>query len=157
MFGTFGVVCRGSKMKGTSLVIHILFAYATTRKVPKTWHIQCWVDIYVPAFTMFQLIKQDFTGIRNQHLINSSLTAFFILSNFSFVNVLRLSHTYYFKTWWIILYCASIILLWSSGKSFWLQRGPGFDSRPYQIFWEVGGLERGPLSLVRTIEELLEW
>jgi hypothetical protein len=36
-------------------------------------------------------------------------------------------------------------------------RGPGFDSRPYQIFWDVGGLERGPLSLVRTIEELLEW
>jgi hypothetical protein len=35
--------------------------------------------------------------------------------------------------------------------------GPGFDSRPYQIFWEVGGLERGPLSLVRTTEELLEW
>jgi hypothetical protein len=25
------------------------------------------------------------------------------------------------------------------------------------MFWEVGGLERGPLSLVRTIEELLEW
>jgi hypothetical protein len=36
-------------------------------------------------------------------------------------------------------------------------RGPGFDSRPYQIFWEIEGLERGPLSLVRTIEELLEW
>jgi hypothetical protein len=35
-------------------------------------------------------------------------------------------------------------------------RGPGFDSRPYQIFWEVVGLERGPLSLVRIIEELLE-
>jgi hypothetical protein len=35
--------------------------------------------------------------------------------------------------------------------------GPGFDSRRYQIFWEVVGLERGPLSLVRTIEELLEW
>jgi hypothetical protein len=35
-------------------------------------------------------------------------------------------------------------------------RGPGFDSRPYQIFWEVGGMERGPLSLVSTIEELLE-
>jgi hypothetical protein len=27
----------------------------------------------------------------------------------------------------------------------------------YQIFWEVVGLERGPLSLVRIIEELLEW
>jgi hypothetical protein len=25
----------------------------------------------------------------------------------------------------------------------------------YQIFWEVVGLERGPLSLVTTIEELL--
>jgi hypothetical protein len=36
-------------------------------------------------------------------------------------------------------------------------RGPGFVSRPYQIFWEVGGLEWGPLSLVRTTEELLEW
>jgi hypothetical protein len=35
-------------------------------------------------------------------------------------------------------------------------RGPGFDSRPYQIFWEVVGLERGPLGLVRISEELLE-
>jgi hypothetical protein len=34
-------------------------------------------------------------------------------------------------------------------------RGPGFVSRRYQIFWEVVGLERGPLSLVSTIEELL--
>jgi hypothetical protein len=33
--------------------------------------------------------------------------------------------------------------------------GPGCDSRRYQIFWEVVGLERGPLSLVSTIEELL--
>jgi hypothetical protein len=31
----------------------------------------------------------------------------------------------------------------------------GFDSRRYQIFWEVVGLERGPLSLVSAIEELL--
>jgi hypothetical protein len=34
-------------------------------------------------------------------------------------------------------------------------RGSGFDSRCYQIFWEVVGLERGPLSLVSTLEELL--
>jgi hypothetical protein len=34
-------------------------------------------------------------------------------------------------------------------------RGPGFDSRHYQILWEVVGLEQGPLSLVSTIEELL--
>ena len=36
-------------------------------------------------------------------------------------------------------------------------RGPGFDPRRYQIFWLVVGLQRGPLSLVRSIEELLEW
>jgi hypothetical protein len=32
---------------------------------------------------------------------------------------------------------------------------PEFDSRRYQIFLEVVGLERGPLSLVSPIEELL--
>jgi hypothetical protein len=32
---------------------------------------------------------------------------------------------------------------------------PGFDSWCYQIFWEVVGLERSPLSLVSTTEELL--
>jgi hypothetical protein len=37
--------------------------------------------------------------------------------------------------------------LWSIQRS-------RFDSRHYQIFWVVG-LERGPLSLVSTIEELL--
>jgi hypothetical protein len=36
-------------------------------------------------------------------------------------------------------------------------RGPGFNSRGYQIFREVVGLEQGPLSLVRITEELLEW
>jgi hypothetical protein len=35
-------------------------------------------------------------------------------------------------------------------------RGPGFDFRRYQIFWEVVGLKRGSLSLVRLTEELLE-
>jgi hypothetical protein len=32
----------------------------------------------------------------------------------------------------------------------------GFDSQRYQIFWEVVGLERGPLSFVSTIEKPLE-
>jgi hypothetical protein len=35
-------------------------------------------------------------------------------------------------------------------------RGPGFDSRRYQIFSEVVGLKRGPLSLVRIMEELFQ-
>jgi hypothetical protein len=45
--------------------------------------------------------------------------------------------------------------LWSSGQSSWLQiRRPGFDSRHYQK--KVVGLERGPLSLVSTTEDLLD-
>jgi hypothetical protein len=34
--------------------------------------------------------------------------------------------------------------------------GSGFDSRRYQIFTQVMGLERGPLSLVRIIEEIFK-
>jgi hypothetical protein len=41
--------------------------------------------------------------------------------------------------------------------SCWLQiQRSGFDSQSYHIFREVVGLERGPLSLVSTIEELHE-
>jgi hypothetical protein len=46
--------------------------------------------------------------------------------------------------------------LWSSVQSSWLQiQRSGFDSRRYQIFWELVVLERGPLSLMRKTEELL--
>jgi hypothetical protein len=48
-------------------------------------------------------------------------------------------------------------LLWSSGQSSWLQiQRSGFYSRRDQSFWEVVGLERGPLSFVSTTEELLD-
>jgi hypothetical protein len=47
--------------------------------------------------------------------------------------------------------------LWSSRQSSWLQtQRSGFDSRRYHISWEIVGLERGPLSLVSTTEELLD-
>jgi hypothetical protein len=47
--------------------------------------------------------------------------------------------------------------LLSSGQNSCLQiQRPGFDSRRYQIFWEVVGLERSPLSLVSTTEVLFE-
>jgi hypothetical protein len=47
--------------------------------------------------------------------------------------------------------------LWSSGHSSWLQiQRTRFDSRHYQIFWEVVRLEQGPVRLVSTIQELLE-
>jgi hypothetical protein len=53
----------------------------------------------------------------------------------------------YFKYW---------PLLWSIAQSSWLQiQRSWFDYRRYQIFWEVVGLERGPLSPVSTTEELL--
>jgi hypothetical protein len=46
--------------------------------------------------------------------------------------------------------------LWSNGQSSWLQiQMSGFDSQCYHIFWEIVGLERGPLSLLSTTEELL--
>jgi hypothetical protein len=35
-------------------------------------------------------------------------------------------------------------------------RGLGFDSQRFHIFCEAAGLERGPISLLRTNEELLE-
>jgi hypothetical protein len=47
--------------------------------------------------------------------------------------------------------------LWSRGQSSWLQiQRSEFNSRHYQILWEAVGLERGPLSLVSTTEELPE-
>jgi hypothetical protein len=46
---------------------------------------------------------------------------------------------------------AVILTVWDVFK---IQRSR-FDSQHYQIFWEVVGLERGPLSLVSTVEELL--
>jgi hypothetical protein len=46
--------------------------------------------------------------------------------------------------------------LWASVRVHgYRSRGPGFDSRRYQISGEVVGLELGPFSLVSTTEELL--
>jgi hypothetical protein len=56
-----------------------------------------------------------------------------------------------------ILFRKKLPTLWSSGQSSWLQiQKHGFDSRCYQIFWEILGLDWGPLSLVSTTEELSE-
>jgi hypothetical protein len=47
--------------------------------------------------------------------------------------------------------------LWSRGQNDWLQiQKSEFESRSYQIFREVVGLEQGPFSHMSTIEELLE-
>jgi hypothetical protein len=67
-----------------------------------------------------------------------------------------------YENYFLVRCVAFLPPLWSTGQSSWLQiRRPGFDSRHYQIFCEkkkkqVVGLERGPLSLVSTTEELLD-
>jgi hypothetical protein len=65
-----------------------------------------------------------------------------------------------FISYFIYLFCHLFTYklppLWFSGQSSWLQiRRPGFDSRHYQK-QKVVCLERGPLSLVSTTEELLD-
>jgi hypothetical protein len=63
---------------------------------------------------------------------------------------------------WLLFFTSSSMkddwsFLWSSDQSSWLQiQTSVFDSQHYHIFWEVVGLERGPLSLANTIEELLD-
>jgi hypothetical protein len=59
---------------------------------------------------------------------------------------------FHFENHWMDRLCGLVVRV--RGYS---SRGPGFDSRRYQIFWEVVGLERDPLSLLRKTEELLEW
>jgi hypothetical protein len=55
----------------------------------------------------------------------------------------------------IVIISGDGLLLWSSSQSFLPQiQRYGFDSRHHQIFREVVGLERDPLRLVSTIEEL---
>jgi hypothetical protein len=64
----------------------------------------------------------------------------------------------YFNWQWLV--CVLVLSLIASVVSWsrvpgYRSRGPGFHSRSYQIFWEVVGLEWGPLSLMSKIEELL--
>jgi hypothetical protein len=67
-------------------------------------------------------------------------------------NLLKL-YTYFFfnYTFWPDRLCNLVVRVLG-----YRSRCCEFDSRRYQIYWEVVGLERGPLSLVRIIEELLE-
>jgi hypothetical protein len=58
----------------------------------------------------------------------------------------------YIKRYYAALFCTCGLVVRVSG---YRSRGPRFDSRRFQIFWEATGLERGPLSLVSITEELL--
>jgi hypothetical protein len=58
---------------------------------------------------------------------------------------------YYYYTLFTDRLCGLVVTI-----SGYRSRGSGFDFWCFQIFREAVGLERGPLSLVRTTEELLE-
>jgi hypothetical protein len=58
---------------------------------------------------------------------------------------------YWFLYYVIMLHLCDLVVRVPGYRS----KGPGFDSRRYHIIWEIVGLERGPLSLMSTIEELL--
>jgi hypothetical protein len=64
------------------------------------------------------------------------------------MNSMQVKLTYDFDT--LALQARPTLL--SSGESSWLQIQRSRDG-----FWELVGLERGPLVFVRITEELLEW
>jgi hypothetical protein len=53
----------------------------------------------------------------------------------------------------VVITRTASVVYWSECPAIQIQR-PGFDSRHYQIFWEVVGLEGASLDLVSKIEEL---
>jgi hypothetical protein len=78
------------------------------------------------------------------NLVSTSLLFRILDENSGFCDKWRLRY-------WHMCVCMYIISV------VWLQiQRSRFDSRRYDIFWEVVVLERGSLSLVSTIEELLE-
>jgi hypothetical protein len=74
---------------------------------------------------------------------------------FIYMPSIMLGYSYLFVVYFCYLFGGP---LWSSViVPGYRPRNSGFDSLRYQIFWEIVGLERGPLSLVNITEELLKW
>jgi hypothetical protein len=110
---------------------------------------------YLPIRWVERLLPR---GIRRPGRVHSSPASAELWS----YNPTRMSykgvHNYsYLSTMKTLLMVHLRLPLWSSGQSSCLQiQSSGFDSRRYQVFWETVCLERGPLSLTSTTEELLE-
>jgi hypothetical protein len=64
--------------------------------------------------------------------------------------VIKLKFKWVKKYYFLVVVCGLVVRVPDYRSS-----GPGFDSRRYQILWEIVALERDPFSLVSTIEELL--
>jgi hypothetical protein len=96
------------------------------------------------------------TDITENDASNISIVACAFVAAVTFLPSRFLATTGIYKCihtdWWVPSLCDLVVRVPG-----YRSRDPGFDSRRCQIFWEVMGLEMGPLSLVRLIEELLEW
>jgi hypothetical protein len=125
--------------------------------------------------TVGRKITLTLTLSRRNSLLRNLIGIFTLVDKSAFKSEFRRGKNYVSKNWrqnWVNsmnkenLFCGLRFFVmkipvlslpfWSSGQSFWLQiQRSWFDSRRYQILWEVVGLERGPLSIVSTTEELL--
>jgi hypothetical protein len=95
-----------------------------------------WQQVEIPECTRYVPCGPNINTTR-------TLTYTFIIAEIKFC-----------KTVWVILPPT-----WSRGQKSWLQiqRTRDSISSATRFFWELMGLERGPLSLVKITEELLEW
>jgi hypothetical protein len=86
------------------------------------------------------------------HRIGQNKVLYFYLT----MKTMRVSKTYIFNHNKMLETAQYFLLsqppLWSSGQGSWLQiQRCAFESRRFLVFWEVVGLEQGPLNLVSTI------
>jgi hypothetical protein len=100
--------------------------------------------IYGNTMIDWLIIKRRFSSI-NMQSKNALLKKQQKHTNINIV----INITLHLVLWWTDRLCGLVVRVPG-----YRSRGPGFDSRRCQTFWEVVGLKRGPLSLVSTIEEV---
>jgi hypothetical protein len=125
------------------LYLHFQFQHIS----PASVILELWISLYNPLNTVNQQVVHRLALVCNKfYLCKQFWPPSSWLHNGDVLCFLRGTN------WIYICYVEeSILPLRSSGQR------SGFDSRCYQIFWEVLDLERGPLSLETTTEELLEY
>jgi hypothetical protein len=108
------------------------------------WNVFSCFDVW----NNLQIFKEMVVPGKYLHLILMKKTLeYYIRRNLVFHTYIFIHHIY------IHIDCLCGLVVRVPGYRF---RGPGINFRRFQIFWEAAGLDRSPLSLVRTTEELLE-
>jgi hypothetical protein len=117
-----------------------------------TCYVGCWE--FLCSTDVLSVLALSFCEFyfRNNTLVNMNFChVFWILENCNFL-LQKWLMFFKFKMYWLILDSICGLVVRVPGCR---SRGPGSDSRRYQIFREVVSLERGSLSLVSTVEKLL--